>query len=330
MLLTHLIALCTLSLLSISCGSAHTRDSTPILQASPAQMPESDQAPPGGEAGVTSADKVPVDLEVQQLVDDAETLSDQDLEALVQGYWIEVRPSENQSFGWEGILAIGPETLFWASAGQGIEVLHHSGAWNAITRGGSDLLVVELPGDQGSERAYLRLDGPDLLFVARQGWDSNDAFVRTTEPPAQLPPESHLPPRAVEFARRRGSVYRWLDTIRGAEKGHWAEWDRLLPVEYCPPEVPGSVPVEWSDSLPCAKALQESFTFGSVSFLEDLQGSTYCRFRVVVAEPEESEESKHGDFVAEAECDVDGDGVISVFRATWSERAKRITAATIY
>lgn len=103
-----------------------------------------------------------------------------------------------------------------------------------------------------------------------------------------------------------------LDGIRTAEKAYNAEWDVFTACPATPSAIPGEnmVPFE-GPGKPCFDAL--GWTPGM---------DVRCRYTVFNV----AEES----FEATAECDIDGDGVISVFRADQNMKSMMETPNNVF
>ena len=100
-----------------------------------------------------------------------------------------------------------------------------------------------------------------------------------------------------------------LSGIRTAERAYQAEWDTYTACPPTPPEIPGveRVPFEGGGLR----------NFENLGWVPD--GPVQCRYSV--------ETSDDGfEFEARVECDQDGDGEISVWKATAHTRPERVTA----
>lgn len=99
-----------------------------------------------------------------------------------------------------------------------------------------------------------------------------------------------------------------LSGIRTAERAYEAEWDTFTACDPTPPEIPGA------DRVPFVGGGE--MMFRNLGWLPD--GHVQCRYSVTI--------SDNGyEFEARAECDEDGDGKISVWKTTKTERPERIT-----
>lgn len=104
-----------------------------------------------------------------------------------------------------------------------------------------------------------------------------------------------------------------LNSIRRAELDHHDRWGAFKALDWRPSTIPGAQQVMFIGDE----------DWGPASGLEWWTHSVYCRYRVDVADDGE-------DFEARAECDLDEDGVVSVFVATRHEMASRITPWNVY
>ena len=110
-----------------------------------------------------------------------------------------------------------------------------------------------------------------------------------------------------------------LDGIRTAEKAYHAEWDTFTAVDWTPPQIPGKKP--------------GAFTGGGKSAFEHLgwmpPGDVYCRYRVTNVVTDETNVGNDS-FLAEVECDIDGDGTVSRYTATESMKSMMETMNNVY
>jgi len=108
-----------------------------------------------------------------------------------------------------------------------------------------------------------------------------------------------------------------LDGIRTAEKAYHAEWDAFTTAMWTPSAVSGQA--------------QVGFSGGGYRSFENLgggaDGKVRCRYRV---DAQNRRRSYDDDFVAIAECDLDGDGVYAVYRANRAQKATMITPIDVY
>jgi type II secretory pathway pseudopilin PulG len=116
----------------------------------------------------------------------------------------------------------------------------------------------------------------------------------------------------MQMRAKRSEAPANLDAIRVAERAYHAEWDEHVPVPPTPDLVPGRTPT--------------AFEGGGLSAFQDLgwvaTSPVYCRYNVIT----------HGvhDFLATAECDIDGDGVYAVYEATPDSKATLVTSNNVY
>ena len=147
--------------------------------------------------------------------------------------------------------------------------------------------VIASPMDHAEEMELLR-----CTFAAEDA----DAWMACVDP---------TPPEAERF---ESEVSARLSGIRTAEKAYHAEWDTYTACAPTPPEIPGT------EKVPFEGGGRDNFL--NVGWLPD--GRVRCRYSV--------ETSDDGfEFEARAECDPDGDGQISVWRATAHERPEKVT-----
>jgi hypothetical protein len=104
----------------------------------------------------------------------------------------------------------------------------------------------------------------------------------------------------------------FLEAIRSAENSFEREFDTFHPCAATPPEVPGATAVP--------------FEGGGVRDFVELgwypDDPVRCRYSVTVSGDPQG-------FEAVAECDLDGDGEIAVWRATRAKRAHRVSPAGV-
>ena len=108
----------------------------------------------------------------------------------------------------------------------------------------------------------------------------------------------------------------YLNGIRTAELAYHATFGEFHSAGTCPPTPPGRQAVAWEGE--CAKV------FWTLGWAAD--GPVRCQY-TAVAIPGENEKA---DFNLTARCDADGDGVESVFEASRTSLAKRISPDNIY
>lgn len=114
---------------------------------------------------------------------------------------------------------------------------------------------------------------------------------------------------------RRAEAPTVVGALRIAELAYHAEWDSFLSVENCPPESAqiGLGEVVWQKDWPCYTQLEK------LGWLPDW--NPRCRYRV---------EAEGDDFVVSAECDVDGDGVPSIYEAARDQSPKVKSANDVF
>lgn len=107
-----------------------------------------------------------------------------------------------------------------------------------------------------------------------------------------------------------------LNGIRTAEFAYHAQHGEFRSAGTCPLVLPGRQQAAWEGD--CADA------FWTLGWAAD--GAVRCQY-TAVAIPGENEKA---DFMLTARCDADGDGAESVFEASRSSPAKRVTPEEIY
>ncbi len=110
-----------------------------------------------------------------------------------------------------------------------------------------------------------------------------------------------------------------LDGLRVAEQGHMATDDVYVACAPTPAAIPGVEPVPFDGP---GKA---DFDQVGASVIFD---TVRCRYSVRLVNDDGT--PVEDGFEAIAECDIDGDGVIAVYRATASQGATMVTAADVY
>lgn len=103
-----------------------------------------------------------------------------------------------------------------------------------------------------------------------------------------------------------------LDSIRVSEKAYRAEWDSYTATGTCPGAPTGREPAPWPES--CRNG------FNHLGWAPD--GKVACSYRVDAPSPKDG-------FAAQAECDLDGDGVVARYRATQDLKAHALTPASV-
>lgn len=123
----------------------------------------------------------------------------------------------------------------------------------------------------------------------------------------------------MKLRMKRAEAPSFLDGIRTAEKAYHAEFDRYLVAPATPAEIPGVEPV------PFAGGGKAAFDELGASFLFD---QVLCRYSVRLTNDDGT--PVEDGFEARAECDIDGDGVTAIYRATASQRAVMVTDEDVY
>jgi hypothetical protein len=121
----------------------------------------------------------------------------------------------------------------------------------------------------------------------------------------------------MQLRAKRSEAPTNLDAIRTAEKAYHAEWDEYLSVPACPASEPGREPVEFAGAC-----TDEWNQLGWLPYT-----TVRCRYEVVAFN---SGDWATSDFEATAECDIDGDGVYALYRASNSERSTMVTGNNVY
>ena len=106
-----------------------------------------------------------------------------------------------------------------------------------------------------------------------------------------------------------------LEGIRAAELAHHARHGEFRSVGSCPQELPGRKQSAWEGE--CADA------FKTLGWAPD--GAVRCQY-MAQAIPGDNESA---DFKLTARCDVDGDGVVSIFEASRNSLPKRVTPKNV-
>jgi len=109
-----------------------------------------------------------------------------------------------------------------------------------------------------------------------------------------------------------------LDAIRTAEKAYHAEWDAFTNCRATPANIPGKDPVPFMGA--------GLTSFQNLGWTAD--GSVRCRYSVSRARTGRG--PADDSFEARAECDLDEDGVYSVYYATQSHKPKMLTPNNVY
>ncbi|MAY80041.1 MAG: hypothetical protein CL930_07180 [Deltaproteobacteria bacterium] len=106
-----------------------------------------------------------------------------------------------------------------------------------------------------------------------------------------------------------------LEGIRTAQLAHHSQHGRFRSVGSCPQELPGRKQSAWEGA--CADAFK---TLGWAP-----SGAVRCQYMAQVTPGENESE----DFKLTAKCDVDGDGIVSIFEASRNSPPIRITPKNI-
>ena len=107
-----------------------------------------------------------------------------------------------------------------------------------------------------------------------------------------------------------------LESIRTAELVYYEKYGEFRSVGECPLELPGRQRSSWEGE--CADRFQ------ALGWAPD--SSVRCQYMVQVI----SRQNEVDDFKLTAQCDLDGDGIPSIFEASRNSPYKRITSVDIY
>jgi hypothetical protein len=118
---------------------------------------------------------------------------------------------------------------------------------------------------------------------------------------------------------KRAEAPTTLDGLRTAERAYHAEFDRYMAIAATPVAIPGA------DGIPFEGPGKAAFDELGAFLMFD---SVRCRYSVRLV-ADDGTPVKDG-FEARAECDIDGDGVIAVYRATASQGATMVTPADVF
>jgi hypothetical protein len=127
---------------------------------------------------------------------------------------------------------------------------------------------------------------------------------------------------AMQLRAKRAEMPMNVDAIRTAEKAYHAEWDAFTTVQTCPPEWVGlgTAQIGWDYSWDCYSG------FENLGWTPD--GMTRCRYGVVALNDPTS--AANDDFEITAECDIDGDGLHSVYMANRASKAWMVSPNNYY
>ncbi len=144
------------------------------------------------------------------------------------------------------------------------------------------------------DRAY---EDDRMVLECAGGAETLDAFMHCIDP------------EAAERERRQSEPYGSMLGIRTAERAYHAAFDEYVPCSPTPAEVPAGgekVPFEGG---------------GYRDFMQlgwEPDGATACRFGVVV-------DDRTMNFEITAECDLDGDGEVAIWKATLEDDPHPVT-----
>ena len=123
---------------------------------------------------------------------------------------------------------------------------------------------------------------------------------------------------AMQLRAKRSEAPTNLDAIRTAEKAYHAEWDTFTNCDWTFPGTPD-------------RNLQP-FSGGGYTAFQNLGWTAWsdvrCRYRVVNATGSGSWDGD--DFLAQAECDIDGDGYYALYEATSHSKPYMVTGNNVY
>jgi hypothetical protein len=123
----------------------------------------------------------------------------------------------------------------------------------------------------------------------------------------------------MQLRAKRAEAPAMLDGLRVAEQGHLATDDVYVACAPTPAEIPGA------DPAPFDGPGKADFDKVGASVIFD---TVRCRYSVRLVDDDGT--PVEDGFEALAECDIDGDGVIAVYRATASQGATRVTAEDVF
>ncbi|MEE2830277.1 MAG: hypothetical protein VX498_13900 [Myxococcota bacterium] len=116
---------------------------------------------------------------------------------------------------------------------------------------------------------------------------------------------------------KRTEAHTYVDGIRTAEKAYHHEWDSFTTAGWTPPRLYGKEQGRFEGGGYRA--------FLNLGWIPD--GKVRCRYRTTAYN---GASSAADDFVVEAECDIDGDGVKSMYRANRASKAALVTPEDVY
>jgi hypothetical protein len=122
---------------------------------------------------------------------------------------------------------------------------------------------------------------------------------------------------AMQLRAKRSEAPTNVDGIRTAEKAYHHEWDAFTSARSTPAYVPGRE--------------QVAFTGGGHRNFQNLgwtaDGKVRCQYKVTARN---ARYAAGDDFTVTGKCDVDGDGVYSIYQANRAEKAVMITPNNVY
>ena len=180
-----------------------------------------------------------------------------------------------------------------------------------------DILMVRPADSPEEETLYVRITPAGQMVWAGEGDADTIWFTRVGDAPDVEGGGGGF--LGMQRRAARSEAPSNADGIRTAEKAYHAEWDTFTAVSPCPPpEVKiGPDPQHWRPEWPCVQQ------FENLGWIPD--GKARCRYAV-----QTSGVYPQDDFLIRAECDVDGDGVLTVYEATRAQRATMKTADDVY
>ena len=182
-----------------------------------------------------------------------------------------------------------------------------------------DILLIEKVDERGREKTfYVRVVG-DTMTWAREGDPEMLTWKRRVGAQPDIGPEAQAALGVLQLRAKRSEAPSNADALRTAEKAYHAEWDSFTSVATCPPGEVGPDPVAWDSKWPCTWGME------NLGWVPD--GKARCRYTV---EATNSGSYSTDDFTVTAECDIDGDGVHSIYRANRAEKASMVTSNDVY
>jgi hypothetical protein len=181
-----------------------------------------------------------------------------------------------------------------------------------------DIVILRPASDPDEEKLYVRVADDGTMIWAGEGDTETMRFERTDGSAAPQDGGSGI--LEMQLRARRSEAPSMVDAIRTAEKAYHAEWDAFTTVSACPPSSVklGPHPNAWREGWPCYREMS------MLGWAPD--GAPYCRYSAQAIETKDG----FGDVKITGECDIDGDGVLSIYEATRADKAKLLTPDGVY